>query len=136
MAINVSRYTFLKKGLPWDWRILERIKEFGTSSIRKMATEIGLSVGQVQRGQTALSKRNPYPEYSFWASQVGDEWQVKMLLAVLYEFGIKGGQGVERISSFLKRIHVEEQFGVSPTSLRKLLNQMETLMSEYQKLQE
>jgi len=95
-----------------------------------------MSIGKVQRGLKAIARRNQHPESSFWESQEGSKWLVLMILAVLYEFGIKGGQGAGRISSFLKRIHLEEQVGISPTSLRKLLNEMEALMSEYQKLQE
>ena len=119
-----------------DQCILKRIKEVGGESIRELANAIGVSIGKVQRGLKAITRRNRYPESSFWETPEGYEWLVRMILAVLYEFGIKGGQGADRISSFLKRIHVEEQVGVSPTSLSKLLHEMESLMSEYQKLQE
>ena len=55
---------------------------------------------------------------------------------MLYVFGLKGNQGAERMSEFLKLIRVNSQVGVSPSALRTMMSKMEELLVEYGRMQE
>ncbi len=119
-----------------DMEIFEEIKKFGKSSIRKLAEALGLSKDKVNRGLQALSKRDLYPESEFWETPEGYQWLRMLIFAVLLEFGIKGNIGADRMSDFFKRIRLDKRIGLSPSSLRKSLKQMEELLADYQKTQE
>jgi DNA-binding Lrp family transcriptional regulator len=116
-----------------DIKIVATIKETGQQSIRKIAKIAGLSKDKVQHGLNAILKRNIHPESEFWETKAGQEWLRILVFGVLLEFGIKGNQGADRISSFFERIRLDKHIGVSPTSLRTLLKRMEELLVRYQK---
>lgn len=119
-----------------DTKIFATIKETGQQSIRKIAKITGLSKDKVQRGLNAMLKRNIHPESEFWETKEGKEWLGMLVCGVLFEFGIKGNQGADRISNFFKCIRLDKHIGVSPSRLRISLNRMEELLVRYQKEQE
>jgi hypothetical protein len=55
---------------------------------------------------------------------------------MLYVFGLKGNQGAERMSEFLKLIRVNTHVGVSPSALRTMMSKMEELLAEFGRMQE
>ncbi len=117
-------------------KIYSAIKAGGKQSIRKLAQATALSKSSVQRYLQGWSKRDAHPEAHFWETEAGQNWLGRLIFAVLYEFGIQGGAGGEKLSRFFKRIHLEKHVGVSPTALRRQLGQMEKLLGEYQRLHE
>jgi len=57
-------------------------------------------------------------------------------MGMLYVFGLKGNQGAERMSEFLKLIRVNTHVGVSPSALRTMMSKMEELLVEFGRMQE
>jgi hypothetical protein len=106
-------------------KIVSEIEEKGKQSIRKIAKVVGIDKSSVHRHLKRVSKRNCHPESSFWETKSGHDWLHRLVFAVLYDFGIKGGAGAERLSCFFKRIRIEKHIGVSPTALLTLLRCME-----------
>jgi hypothetical protein len=51
-------------------------------------------------------------------------------VATLYTFAFKRGVGVETISEFFIRLHLETHVGCSPSALRSLLQQLEVILLE------
>jgi hypothetical protein len=119
-----------------DINVFEWISNFGQQSIRKIANALGISVGQVQRGIAALSKRDNHPESHYWETKEGYEWLQRLVFAVMLEFGFKGSQGADRMSAFFKRIHIDDRVGSSPTALRTKMKKMEACLIDYQHIQE
>jgi len=117
-------------------KIYSALKAGGKQSIRQLAEATKLPKSSVQRYLQAWSKRDRHAEAHFWETEVGQEWLGRLVAAVLYEFGIQGGAGGEKLSRFFKRIHLEKHIGVSPTALRGQLKQMEELLAEYQGVHE
>jgi len=56
-----------------------------------------------------------------------------MVIATLFHFGLGAGCGGDRLSQFFKMIRIDTHIGVSPSVLRKLLNNMELLLPQFQK---
>ena len=119
-----------------DSKVVKNIAKFGRQSLRKVATATGLSKDAVSRSLKSLKKRNKHPESHLWETDEGREWLNMMFCAVLYEFGLKGGNGADRISAFFKRIRVNTHIGVSPTAIRTKLRKIEELAAEFQEYQE
>ena len=116
--------------------ISEAIIKYEKLSIRQIGEQTGISKSSVYRQLQALLKRNQHPESEFWETEAGRKWLCRLVFAVLYEFCIKSGVGVERSSDFFKRIRIETHVGVSPTALRTFLKNIEELIIEYQRYQE
>ena len=117
-------------------KIVSEIKKGENKSVRKIAKAVGMKKSSVCRHLKGLAKRNCHPESSFWETEAGHEWLHRLVFAVLYCFGIKGGVGAERLSCFFKRIRLEKHVGISPTALLTLLRRMEEEIDAYRQVYE
>ncbi len=116
-----------------DSKVFANIAKFGKQSLRKIAQATGLSKDSVARSIETVSKRDKYPAAHLWETEAGQEWLRRMVIAMLYEFGMKGNQGAERMSEFLKRIGVDTHVGVSPTALRRMMGVIEEVLANFQR---
>ena len=101
------------------------------SSIRKAAIETGTSKSSVHRHKKAIERRNQHPESLLWEGEEGKMWLKLLVCATIYIFGIRGGVGMTTISEFFKRLRLEKHIGVSPTSLHRLVADIEDSILEY-----
>ena len=113
-----------------DSKVVKHIKDFGKQSLRKIAEATGLSKDAVSRSLKSQEKRDKYPESHLWETKEGQDWLDMMFCATIYEFGLKGGNGAERISAFFNRIRVNTHIGVSPTAIRTKLRKVEELAAK------
>lgn len=90
----------------------------------------------VHRHQQATLRRNQYPESRLWETPEGNDWLIRLVFATLYVFGLQRHVGADTLSEFFKLLHLETHIGVSPTALRTLLTQMETLLPQFQQARE
>ena len=117
-------------------KVSDVLTEIGKASLRTIARLAGLSKDAVRRALKSLDRRGVYPESSLWKSEVGQAWLYRLLVAVILEFGLKGGVGANRISSFFHRIHLEKELAVSPNALLVLTRKLENLAITYGQVQE
>lgn len=116
-----------------DGKVFKHISKFGHQSLRKIGAATGLSKDSVSRSLKSLEKRDKHPESHLWETAEGYAWLLRLFVAVLFEFGIKGNQGAGRINNFFKRIRVNTHIGVSATALLNQISQMEDLIADFQR---
>lgn len=104
--------------------------------MRQIGAAINLTKDSVFRSIAAILKRNNNPESHFWETEVGKVWLNLLVIAMVYEFGIKGNQGADRMSDFCKRIRIDKHIAVSPSRLRETRREIEGLAVEFQQVQE
>jgi hypothetical protein len=119
-----------------DIKIFTHVAEFGRQSLRQIAQATGQSKDRVARSLTVLRKRDEFPESQMWETEEGQAWLHRLVVATVYEFGLKGHQGADRMAEFFKRIRVDSQLGISPSALRTLMGRMEVKLAEFQQQQE
>ncbi len=119
-----------------DKKVFAEIVRFGWQSIRKIAKATGLTKDSVARSIGAMTKRNRHPESHLWETEEGQAWLHRLVIAAIYEFGLQGNQGAERMSAFFKRIRIDTHVGVSPTALRNQTHLIEDYLTAYQQEQE
>jgi hypothetical protein len=119
-----------------DIKLLASIAEFGRQSLRQIAKATGQSKDRVARSLTVLSRRDQFPESHLWETEEGQAWLHRPVLATVYEFGLKGNQGADRMAEFFKRIRVDSQLGISPSALGTLMGRMGAELAEFQQQQE
>lgn len=117
-------------------KIIQAIVENGKQSVYKLSEQTGIPKSSIYRHLKGLLKRTRCPESEFWETALGRQFLSRLVIAVLYDFCIKGGIGAERASDFFKRMGIDSHVGVSPTALRGKLKEIEELLVEYQNIQE
>ncbi|NJO66315.1 MAG: helix-turn-helix domain-containing protein [Leptolyngbyaceae cyanobacterium RM1_405_57] len=112
-------------------QVADFLKTQGQAALSAIAETTGLSRSSVHRHQQSIERAEQYPESSGWETQVGYRWLVRLVIAVVYHFGIKQGVGAESLSAFFKAIHLDTHIGSSPTALRQLKHRVEAAIVEY-----
>src|SRR5688572_2249718 len=110
--------------------IFNSIRDHGKQSIRSLADRTGLSKSSVHRHLQAMDRRDRYPESSFWETEVGRAWLIRLVVATLLVFGLKRGVGAETLSEFFGRLRLEAHVGCSPSALRGVMHTLERLLLE------
>src|SRR5262245_2821291 len=102
----------------WDksLRIFKRLCDNAPQSVRQLAQQTGLSKRSVHRLQQALERRNSPPESWLWETEEGRQWLQRLVVATLSIFGLKRGVGMDTMSEFFARLHLETQVGCSPSA--------------------
>jgi hypothetical protein len=110
--------------------IFHSIREYGKPSIRSLADRTGLSKSSVHRHLQAMDRRDRYPESWFWETEAGRAWLVRLVVATLFEFGLKRGVGAETLSEFFSRLRLGRHIGCSASALRSVMRTLERLVLE------
>ena len=110
--------------------IFNSFREHAKTSIRQVARQTGISKSSVHRLGQAMARRNQHPESWFWESKEGRRWFIRLVVAVLYHFGLKRGVGAETMRAFFACLHLEQHVGCSPSTLRVVMEQLELLILE------
>jgi Family of unknown function (DUF6399)/IclR helix-turn-helix domain len=108
--------------------IFNSIREHGQQSVRRLAERTGLSKSSVHRHLQALNRRDRYSESSFWETEAGRAWLIRLVVATLFVFGLKRGVGAETLSEFFGRLHLEAHVGCSPSALRGVMRTLERII--------
>jgi len=108
--------------------LFNAIREHGKQSIRRLAEHTGLSKSSVHRHLQAINRRDRYPESSFWETEAGRAWLLRLVVATLFVFGLKRGVGAETIREFFGRLHLEAHVGCSPSALRSVMHTLERII--------
>jgi hypothetical protein len=95
-----------------------------------MAHQTGFSKSSVHRLKQAMERRNSHPESWFWETEDGRAWLTRLVVATLYTFGLKRGVGLDTMSEFFARLHLETQVGCSPAALRGAMQALEAALLE------
>ena len=116
----------------WDKsrQIFNCLCDHATASVRRIAQQTGLSKSSVHRLTRAMERRNSHPESWFWETAEGRQWLTRLVVATLYTFGLKRGVGLDTMSEFFARLHLETQVGCSASALRGLMQTLEAALLE------
>ena len=82
----------------------------------------------VHRHLQAIGRRDRYPESSFWETEAGRNWLIRLVVATLFVFGLKRGVGADTLSEFFGRLHLEAHVGCSPSALRSVMHTLERII--------
>lgn len=107
------------------------LKTQGRAAVSALAEATGLSRSSVHRHRQSIDRAEQHPESGWWETAVGYQWLVRLVIAVVYHFGIKQGVGAESLSAFFKAIHLDTHVGSSATALRQLKHRVEAAIVEY-----
>jgi DNA-binding IclR family transcriptional regulator len=84
--------------------------------VRRLAQRTGLPKSSVPRLTQAMERRNRHPESWLWETEDGLQWLRRLVVATLSTFGLKRGVGLDTLSEFFTRLHLETQVGCAPSA--------------------
>src|SRR5665811_18131 len=73
----------------------------GKQSLRSIGQLIDRPKSTVHRHLQSQSFRDQYPESYFWETEAGEAWLRRMVLGVLFIFGMQHAVGADALSDFL-----------------------------------
>jgi hypothetical protein len=77
-----------------------------------------------------MGRRNSPPESWFWDTADGRQWLTRLVVATLSTFGLKRGVGLDTMSEFFSRVHLETQMGCAPSAVRGVMQALEAARLE------
>ncbi len=106
----------------------------GTSdklTYRDLAKEANTSKSSAFRQAKGIQRRNVHPESVFWEYEEGYEWIRMHFFATLLIFGVEQGIGADTLSRYFKMLRLDTHIGVSPSSIRTRLTQLQDSMIRF-----
>jgi len=113
-------------------KVASCIKTKASATLKTIAATTGLHPSSIHRHRHAIKRRNQYPESSFWETEAGYQWLLRLVFGVVYHFGIKQGVGAESLSEFIQAMHLETHVASSASSLRQLKHRVNQALLDYE----
>jgi IclR helix-turn-helix domain len=88
-------------------RIFKCLCDNGRQGVRRIAQQTGLSKSSVHRLKQAMERQGVHPESWLWEIEEGRPWLTRLVVATIYMFGLKRGVGLETLSEFFARLHLD-----------------------------
>ncbi|MDE1466070.1 hypothetical protein [Spartinivicinus poritis] len=88
--------------------LADYVKENTKQSCRKMAAVFQSSKSSIHRRLQKIKNRSQSPGASFFESEEGQQWMLRLVVAAIFVFGIMAGVGAERIALFFSLIYISQ----------------------------
>jgi hypothetical protein len=106
------------------------------ATLKEVSEATGAPSSTVAYHKTRIAKRTEASGTDQWETAWGQNFLKRMIISVIYTFGIKGGIGSGRISEHLGHLQVEGIAAVSESSIYRLTNEIIANILWYKELQE
>lgn len=117
-------------------RVAQSLGEKAQQTVAQLAQTLGISKSSAQRHRHAIHSRQADPVSAFWSSAAGLEYLVRLMVLVVYCFGIQGGVGAESISRFMRLAKLDEHVGSSASAIRSFKQQLIVQINRYGSIQQ
>ena len=111
--------------------IADYISEHGSNSCRKLGSIFNRSKSSIDREKQRSKARAEVPGASFFELSDGQSWLKKLVVAVVFIFGIHCGVGSEKLALFFSLLNIDLFVAVSKSSLARLENRIDDLIIQY-----
>lgn len=113
-------------------RIFTALGKSDKPTCRELAKEVNTSKSSAQRQLKGIQRRNVNAESFFWEHKEGYEWIRLHFFATLLIFGVEQGIGADTLSRYFIMLRLDTHIGVSPSSIRTRLTQLQDLIIRFQ----
>ena len=115
-------------------QIFELKKKDPQMNNREVAAHLEMASSRVNYQVNQQKSRNQNEASIFWESESGQNFLKRLIVGVLYTFGIKGGVGAGRIEEFFERIRLYTHVGISSSSILRMIKEIELSILRYKEL--
>ena len=111
-------------------KIIQIFKNRGKSG-RKIAKELGIPKSTVYYNQHRTAKRQEESGTSFWDTDDGYAFMIRLVVSSIYSFAVKGGFGAGKLKSYFEMLNLGSHLAISETTVLKIIKQIEQLILKY-----
>lgn len=104
--------------------------------LKDISEATGAPISTVAYQENRTKKRIASSGTDQWETAWGQNFLKRMIISVIYTFGIKGGVGSQRISEHLGHLQIEGVAAVSQSSIYRLTDEIISNILWYKQLQE
>lgn len=122
------------KGI-WN-KLYKHRKENRTESLKSASNSTGIASSTIAYHDKRQKRRKESSGTDQWDTAWGQYFLKRMIVSVIYTFGIKGGMGCGRISEHLGHLQLEGVAAVSESSIQRLTKEIGNNILWYKELQE
>jgi len=105
-------------------------------SLTATSAVTGIPVSTIAYHEKRREKRAQSSGTGYWDTGEGQLFLKRMIISVIYTFGIKGGVGAGRIREHLTHLHLESIAAVSESSIYRMIVEISANIMWYKELQE
>jgi hypothetical protein len=110
----------------------EQLKKFGKQSITKLSNQLNNSTSSTRRQLKIIESREAHISSEFFQTASGNDWMIRLILAVLFIFGIKFNIGADTLAIFFSLIGLDIYVGLSAASINRLETHIRELLKKYE----
>ena len=111
-------------------KITNIFKRRGKSG-RTIARELGIPKSTVYYNMQQTKKRQSQAGTDFWDTDDGYTFMIRLVIASIYSFAVKGGFGAGRLKSYFEMLNIGAHLAVSETTVLKIIKNIEELILKY-----
>lgn len=105
-------------------------------SLTASSVATGIPISTVAYHEKRRAKRASSSGTDYWDTGEGQLFLKRMIISVIYTFGIKGGVGAGRIREHLNHLHLGGVAAISENSIYRLIREISSNILWYKELQE
>jgi hypothetical protein len=105
-------------------------------SLKEASKATGIPKSTIHHHDKRRKKRAKESGTDKWDSAWGQNYLKRMIISVIYTFGIKGGVGAGRISEHLGHLQIAGVAAISESSIQRLTNEISSNILWYKQLEE
>ncbi len=98
---------------------------------RKIAKELGIPKSTVYYNLLQTQKRQFKAGTDFWDTDQGYAFMIRLVVASIYSFAVKGGFGAGKLKSYFEMLNIGSHLAVSETTVLKIIKEIEKLILQY-----
>jgi hypothetical protein len=110
----------------------EKIKKIGKQSIAKLSHLINNSKSSTHRQIKTINSRSSHVCSELFQTEAGSDWMIRLILAVLFIFGLKFNIGADTLAIFFSLIGLDIYVGLSAASINRLEIHARGLLKKYE----
>lgn len=100
-------------------------------SVRKIAEQTNIPKSTVSYHKQGIDKRIETSGTDYWETQSGNEFIIRLVVAVIFIFCIKSGNGAGRVEEFFVLLKLSDYLPASQTTILRIIKRIEELILEY-----
>jgi predicted DNA-binding protein YlxM (UPF0122 family) len=98
---------------------------------RQIASELNIPKSTVYYNLQQSKKREAKSGTTFWDTDEGYTFMIRLVIASIYSFALKGGFGAGKLKSYFEMLNIGAYLAISESTVLKIIKEIEKLILQY-----
>ncbi len=97
----------------------------------EISKELNIAQSTVYYNLQQTKKRQAQSGTDFWDTSEGYAFMIRLVVASIYSFAVKGGFGAGRLKTYFEMLNIGSHLAISETTVLKIIKEIEKLILQY-----